>query len=148
MPFVKVYIHFVWSTKNWEPYLNSFELRQKVWQHINQNANQKGIFIDTINGHMDHCHSLISFGFDQTIHKVMHLLKGESSFWINKQGLTSKKFEWQEGYFALSVSESILERVRHYINNQEEHHKQKSFKHDYDELINKFGFQKYLDVAK
>lgn len=56
-----------------------------MWEHIRANARQKGIFIDFINGHEDHCHCLISLGPDQTIQKTMQLIKGESSFWMNKQ---------------------------------------------------------------
>ena len=143
MPFVKVYIHFVWSTKNRIPFLDSLELRQKVWQHIRTNAKQKGIFVDFVNGYSDHCHCLVSLGIDQTIQKLMQLIKGESSFWINKEGFTKQKFEWQDEYFAVSVSESVLEKTREYIKTQEEHHKTKTFQQEYDEFINKYGFEKY-----
>lgn len=145
MPFVKVHIHFVWSTKNRRPFLNTKELRTKVWNHILDNAKEKGIFIDFINGYSDHCHCLISLGLDQTIQKVMQLVKGESSFWINKNGLLDEKFEWQDEYFAVSVSESMIEKVRKYIANQEEHHKKKSFQEEYDELIAKYGFERFKD---
>ncbi len=118
MPYIKVYIHFVWSTKNREPFLNSKELRLKVWDHIRDNARAKGIFLDFVNGYSDHCRCLVSMGMDQTIQKIMQLIKGESSFWINKNQLTHQKFEWQDEYFAVSVSESILDRVRDYIKNQ------------------------------
>lgn len=74
----------------------------------------------------------------------MQLIKGESSFWINKNQLTKEKFEWQDEYFAVSVSESIIDKVRDYIKNQEEHHKKKTFQEEYDEIINKFGFHKLL----
>ena len=141
MPFVKVYLHCVWSTKNRIPYLDSIELRQKVWNHIRENAIQKGIYIDFINGYSDHCYCLISLGVDQNIQKVIQLIKGESSFWINKNELTKEKFQWQEEYFAVSVSESILDKVREYIKNQEEHHKKKSFQEEYDEFILKYGFK-------
>ena len=141
MSFVKVYLHCVWSTKNRNPYLDSIELRQKVWNHIRENAIQKGIYIDFINGYSDHCHCLISLGVDQNIQKVIQLIKGESSFWINKNELTKEKFQWQEEYFAVSVSESILDKVREYIKNQEEHHKKKSFQEEYDEFILKYGFK-------
>lgn len=125
--------------------MNSIELRQKVWNHIRQNAIQKGIFIDFINGYSDHCHCLISLGVDQNIQKVMQLIKGESSFWINKNGLTKEKFQWQDEYFAVSVSESIIDKVRNYIKNQETHHTQKTFQEEYDEFILKFGFKKNED---
>lgn len=145
MPFIKVYVHFVWSTKNRVKYLDSLKLRQKVWQHIKENAVKKGIFIDFVNGYDDHCHCLISLGPDQTLQKLMQLIKGESSFWINQQGLTKEKFEWQDEYFAVSVSESVLPRVRNYIKNQEAHHQRKSFEDEYNEFILKYGFQKFKD---
>ena len=148
MPFIKVYIHFVWSTKNRVPFLSTKEMRQKVWNHIRENAKEKNIFIDFINGYDDHCHCLISLGVDQTIEKVMQLIKGESSFWINKQNLTPEKFEWQDEYFAVSVSESMIDKVRNYIKNQEEHHKHKTFQEEYDEFISKYGFQKFNDGQK
>ncbi|WP_202702907.1 IS200/IS605 family transposase [Flavobacterium sp. UGB4466] len=142
MPFVKIYIHFVWSTKNRFPYLNSLELREKVWNHIRNNSKEKGIYIDSINGYSDHCHCLISLGADQNIQKIMQLVKGESSYWINKNKLTKEKFEWQDEYFAVSVSESSVDRVRNYIKNQEIHHKKKAFQEEYDEFISKFDFHK------
>lgn len=127
MAYIKVYIHFVWSTKEWKPLLHSLEIRKAVWKHIRENAKEKGIFIDFINGYAEHCHCLISLGVDQTIEKVMQLIKGESSYWINKQNLISERFEWQDGYFAASVSESKIDHVRNYIKNQEEHHHHYSF---------------------
>src|SRR5690554_5635297 len=143
MPFIKVYIHFVWSTKNRYPFLDSKELRQKVWNHIRSNGMKKGIFIDFVNGYTDHCHCLVSLGVDQTIQKVMQLIKGESSFWITQNALTRDKFEWQDEYYAVSVSESALYGVREYIKNQEAHHSKKSFQDEHDEFIIKHGFQKF-----
>ena len=145
MAHVKVYIHFVWSTKKRVPYLKTKELRKKVWKHILENAKEKGIFIDFINGYEEHCHCLISLGIDQTIEKNMQLIKGESSFWINKNKLTEDKFEWQDEYYAVSVSESMLDRVRNYIKNQEEHHTRKTFEEEIDELILKYGFTKFKE---
>jgi len=145
MPFVKVYIHFIWSTKNRVPFLDSRELRTMVWNHIRENAVKKDIFIDHINGYSDHCHCLISLGIDHTIQKIMQLIKGESSYWINKNKLTSKSFEWQDEYFAVSVSESMIDRVREYIRNQEAHHREKTFQEEYDEFIVKYGFQRFSD---
>ncbi|SBV97813.1 conserved hypothetical protein [uncultured Dysgonomonas sp.] len=140
MSYLKVYIHCVWSTKNRIPYLNSIELRQKVWHHIKENAITKDIFIDSISGYSDHCHCIISLGIDQTIQKVMQLIKGESSFWINKSKLINQKFEWQDEYFALSISESMIGRVREYVLNQEVHHRKKTFQEEFDEFIKKYNF--------
>jgi REP element-mobilizing transposase RayT len=145
MPFVKVNIHFVWSTKKRIPFLDTEDLRTKVWKHMRENAKKNNIYIDHINGYDDHCHCLVSLGVDQTIQKTMQLIKGESSFWINKQGLTKKKFEWQDEYYAVSVSESIVDRVRQYIKNQEAHHRRKTSQQEYDEFIRKYNFQRFDD---
>jgi putative transposase len=140
MPFIIVYIHFVWSTKNREPFLETKEIRDKVWFHIKDNAQKKGIYIDFVNGYSQHCHCLVSLGIDQTIQKTIQMIKGESSFWINKEGLTKYKFEWQDEYYAVSVSESMIEKVRNYIKNQELHHSTHSYDDEIDNLIDKHGF--------
>lgn len=140
VPFIKIYIHIVFSTLNRIPHLSSIELRAKVWRHIKENASNKGIFIDVINGFSDHCHCLISLGSNQNIEKVVQLIKGESSYWINKNRLTKEKFSWQDGYFAVSVSESKIDIVRNYIKNQEKHHQNKTFVEEYQEFIEKFHF--------
>ena len=145
MPYIKVYIHFVWSTKDRVPFLDSKEKRKLVWEHIRENAKKKGIYIDFINGYQEHCHCLVSLGVDQTIEKIMQLIKGESSFWINKNNLTTEKFGWQDEYFTVSVSESIIDKVMDYIKNQEEHHRHKSYNEEYEEFISKYGFEKFKD---
>ena len=70
------------------------------------------------------------------------LIKGESSFWINKNQLKKERFEWQDEYFAVSVSESKIDAVRNYIKNREEHHNKKSFQEEYDAFILRYGFEK------
>ena len=133
MPYVKVKIHFVWSTKNRVAFLALSDLREGVWKHIKDNSVGKGIFIEMINGYQER-HCLISLGIDQSISKIMQLLKGESSYWINKNKLCRDKFEWQEEYFATSVSESLVPKVREYIKNQEDHHRTETFPEEYDHL--------------
>jgi REP element-mobilizing transposase RayT len=140
MPFVSVYIHFVWSTKNRIPYLKTKALRDTMWKHIKKNAKEKGILLDHVNGHAEHCHCLISLQPDQNISRIMMMLKGESAYWFNKQKYISDKLEWQDEYFAVSVSQSMLNRVRAYIKNQEEHHKKKSFQSEADQLFSKHEF--------
>lgn len=141
MPFIKVYIHVVFSTKNRIPYLNTTALRLNVWKHIKENASEKKIYVDVVNGYSDHCHCLISLGSDQNIGKVIQLLKGESSFWINKNQLTKTKFAWQEEYFAVSVSESMVDTVRNYIIHQEKHHQKKTFAEECQEFLDKLNFK-------
>ena len=85
---------------------------------------------------------LVSVKGDQSISKLVMLIKGESSFWVNKNNLSKFKFEWQEEFIAVSVSESVVPKVREYIKKQEEHHKTKSFKEEYDLFIKNYGFNK------
>ena len=97
-------------------------MKLKICEHILDNARQKGIILDHINIVDDHAHLLVSLKADQTLSSVAHLLKGESSHWINQQKLFAFKFQWQEEYHAISVSESAVPKVRKYIRNQEKHH--------------------------
>ena len=143
MPHAKVYIHFVWTTKNRIPFLDTLDLRKKLWIHIKENAKAKGIFIDAINGYQEHCHCLVSLGIDQSMSKVMQLVKGESSHWMNKHQLGKHKFEWQDEYFAVSVSASLMDKVRTYIDNQEQHHHKKTFQDEYDEMIDRYEFEQH-----
>ena len=140
MPFIRVWVHYVWATKERMPILVS-PFRQELFNHIKDNAVKKNIFLDRINGYHDHVHCLVSLRSDQSIDKVAQLLKGESSFWFNnKSGFPAKKLTWQDDYFAVSVSESKLDVVRNYIDNQESHHQQKSFQDEYQEFISKYPF--------
>ena len=139
MPYVRMWVHLIWSTKNRERLLER-ELRPELFQHMKSNAREKSICLDTIGGYVEHAHALISLRSDQTIAKVAQLLKGESSHWINQNSLTKAKFEWQDEYIGFSVSESMIERVRQYILGQEEHHRKKTFVEEYQELLQMHGF--------
>jgi len=99
--------------------------------------NQK-IYIDFINCVDDHVHITVSLRAEQSISKVMQLIKGESSYWVNKNKLIPTKFEWQDEYYAISVSDSVMPVVRDYIKNQEEHHRHKSFEEEYEEMMKHF----------
>jgi len=140
MSWVRVYIHMVFSTKNREPFLNSKELRKQVFRHIKKNADEKGIWLDCVNGWQEHAHCLISLGKEQTISKVAQLIKGESSFWINQNKLTENKFIWQDDYWVVGVSESHVKSVREYIYNQEMHHSKKTFTDEVNGLMEKYGW--------
>lgn len=78
MPYVNIMIHAVWGTKNRAPFLND-KIRYAVIEHIKQNAKEKGIYIDRLNGYTDHLHCLFALNADMSIAKAMNLLKGESS---------------------------------------------------------------------
>src|SRR5688572_8837805 len=109
-------------------------------------AVKKKIHIDFLNGYFEHVHCLLSLGSDQTLEKLMQLIKGESSFWINKNQLTKKRFGWQDEYFVASVSESNVAAVRRYIARQEEHHSKVPFDREFDDMLIRAGFQRFKDL--
>lgn len=141
MSWIRIWAHLVFSTKNRIPFLQTKELRFKVFQHIKENAKEKGIWLDCINGYQEHAHCLISLGREQNISKAAQLIKGESSNWINKNNLIKDHFNWQDDFWAVGVSESHLARVRKYIHNQEEHHRAKTFSEEIDRFMKQYGWE-------
>ena len=139
MAFVKIMVHAVWGTKNRYPLLTK-EIRTTVIEHIKSNAKIKDIFIDRLNGHTEHLHCLFALNADMSVSKAMQLIKGESAHWINKKKITPSYFEWADEYYAVSVSESMLDRVRAYIDGQEEHHQKSTYTQECNEFIKKYKF--------
>ena len=142
MSFVKVMIHAVWGTKSHFPFLKE-EVKKKTIFHIKENAYNKQIFIDRLNGHTEHLHCLFGLNTEITIAKTLQLLIGESAHWVNRQLLCKSKFEWADEYYAVSVSESQLDKVRAYIDGQEEHHKKVTFLQECEEFIRKYQFKNH-----
>ncbi|MEO8174232.1 MAG: IS200/IS605 family transposase, partial [Sediminibacterium sp.] len=127
MSYTKVFIHYVWATRRRKHMLFQPN-RELLFDHMKQNALLKGIILDRINGYTNHVHCLVWLKPQQTLDHVAQLLKGESSYWYNnKSGIAGTKLQWQEDYFAASVSLSIIGKVRNYIDNQEKHHQKKTF---------------------
>ncbi|UKT63888.1 IS200/IS605 family transposase [Pedobacter mucosus] len=139
MSYVRIWVHLVFSTKNRHPYLTK-GIRYKVQNHIIENCKEKLIFLQAINGYTEHLHCLISLGKEQSIAKVAQLIKGESAFWINKNQLVEGTFMWQDDYYAISVSESIVAAVINYIKNQETHHDKKTFDDEVKTFHRKYKF--------
>lgn len=79
----------------------------------------------------DHVHLLAKIHPSFAISESVQLLKSNSSRWVNQQGKTESRFEWQRGYGAFSVSQSQAARVKSYIRNQREHHTRQSFRDEY-----------------
>jgi len=160
MPFLKVYVHFAWSTKNKISCLAIKEVRKTIWNHIRENANKNGIHIDFINGYFDHYHCLMKLESDQTIEKMIETIKGEKTFWFNKKGAStesftpklppflntskSNKFECKDEYFAVAVSESALDKISCYSQNQLDDNNEKLFNNEYKEYSIQYGFQKFV----
>ena len=83
MSFICIKVHCVWATKYRAPLLQDPSLRKALFIHIYKNAHEKGIYLDTIGGWIDHVHCLISLRATQSIAQVMQQIKGESAHWYN-----------------------------------------------------------------
>jgi putative transposase len=144
MSYVKILIHLVFATKYRNAFLSK-DIREEVFEHIRIHSAAKGIFVKAIGGYVDHVHCLLSLGSMQTMADVAQLIKGESSFWINKNRICSYRFTWQDDYYAVSVGESQLPRVIAYIGNQERHHAKQTWEEEEQKFIDKYGFKKITD---
>lgn len=121
MSFTKIYIHVTWTTKYRQRILNH-ELMDLVIEHIKAYAVSKGIHIIEINGFENHIHMLLRLKSSDSLRKIMNLIKGESSHWINKSNLFPFLFRWQYSYAAFSVSLENVTMIRNYIRKQNIHH--------------------------
>jgi REP element-mobilizing transposase RayT len=86
-------------------------------------------------------HALIDLPTRLSIEKVVQLLKGSSSHWLNSNEITTGKFAWGRGYGAFSVSHSNLDSVPRYIADQEEHHRVRTFTEELREFIDRHGLR-------
>jgi putative transposase len=140
-----LHYHLVWSTKDRRNTIDSqWRERLHAWLGGNIRA-QNGVAL-IVGGVADHVHALIGLRATHCLADVVRILKSESSEWIHNE-LRIPTFEWQEGYGAFTVSPTQLDVVRHYIANQEEHHRAKTFQEEYVELLQRAEIQydaKYL----
>ncbi len=94
-----------------------------------------------VNSMPDHIHILTGMRPHQSISSIIQNVKSESTKWINHQNLTRSKFAWQEGYGAFSYSKSHLSQVIRYIQQQEEHHRKKTFLQEYKAFLSAFEIE-------
>jgi putative transposase len=142
MSFTNILIHAVWATKDGKDYLSG-ENKNLLCAHITEYAKTKDIHLININGCKNHLHCFISMSAAQNVATLMNLIKGESSYWANKHLKFAEKFGWQDEYYAASVSRSHFNVVNDYINNQEEHHRKKTFQQEYEEFIRDYNSDKF-----
>jgi putative transposase len=94
-----------------------------------------------INSMPDHIHILSGMRPHQSISALMQNVKAESTKWINHNQFTPGKFAWQEGYGAFSYSKRDVPNVISYIQNQQEHHKKKTFIEEYRAVLKEFEIE-------
>ena len=129
-------VHLIYSTKHREASLTP-AIRSKLY------AYQAGILQEfsspaiVIGGALDHVHALFVLSKNHALCKVVEEVKKGSSKWIKTQGEAFTTFYWQNGYGAFSVSESQVEYVRRYIEQQEEHHRTMTFQEEFRKFLSR-----------
>jgi len=142
----QIYIQIVFTVKgrqNLIPKQHREEL-QKFITGIVTNRNQKMLAIFAM---PDHTHILIGLKPNIAISDLVRDIKAGSSKFISEKNWLRNKFSWQEGFGVFSYSKSQIDNVVKYILNQEEHHKKKTFKEEYLDILRKFEIdynEKYL----
>lgn len=144
--FTQLYIQFVFAVKNRENLIHA-SWKEELHKYITGVVQNKGNKMLAINSMPDHIHLFIGYKPILAIPELVKDIKIASNHWINNQHPTKSKFEWQEGYGAFTYSHSQIRDVCKYIENQELHHKKKTFKEEYIDLLKAFDIiydERYL----
>ena len=142
----QIYIQIVYAVKGKQNLIPN-DKREELHKYITgivQNRGQKMLAIFCM---PDHTHIFIGLQPSIAISDLVRDIKAGSSKFINDNKWMKRKFNWQEGFGAFSYSRSHIDNVIHYILNQPEHHKKKSFREEYIEFLKKFEIEyndKYL----
>ena len=138
--YTQIHIQFVFAVKHRDGLIHT-SFKDELYQYISgiiKNNNHKLL---AINGMPDHVHVLVGMRPTQSVSDLLQDIKGSSSKWINDKKFLRVRFEWQEGYGAFSYAKSEVNSVIRYIQNQEEHHRTKSFKEEYLMLLKDFDVE-------
>jgi REP element-mobilizing transposase RayT len=134
----QLYVHLTFGTKNRFPFINH-NVEQKLHSYIAGTLKNYECPAIIINSVSDHIHILFRLSKNYSLSKIVEEIKKQSSKWMKEIEEGHKKFSWQTGYGAFSVSNSGLLHVKNYIKNQQEHHKKESFKDELRRLFKEHG---------
>ena len=113
----------------------------RVSRYLTEYAAKEEIYMKVNFVNADHVHALVDLPTALSIEKLIQLLKGSLSHWINSHDIITGKFAWGRGYGAFSVSQSNLNRVVRYIADQEEHHRLRTFAEELREFIDRHALR-------
>ena len=137
----QIYVHFVFSTKQRRPFLADADLRTRMHAYLAGTAAGLDSPALIVGGARDHVHLLCRFGRTHSVSDTVKELKRESSLWIKREAPQLKRFHWQDGYGAISVSPSHVRALETYIRKQEDHHRHESFQDEFRRLLDKYGVE-------
>jgi REP element-mobilizing transposase RayT len=138
MSYVHHCYHLVFSTKNRKPLIQE-SLQDELYHYIGGIIrNKKGSLLE-IGGVEDHIHILAFYHQSISPAEMVKDIKSSSSRWVNDSGKCPHPFSWQTKYGSFSVSQSAINKVRKYIQNQKEHHKRESFQDEFRRIVKVHG---------
>jgi len=129
-------IHVVFSTKNRAP-LIAAHVASGLYAYMAGILGGIGCRAIRIGGTVDHVHVLCAQSRTLSPAELIEELKKQSSIWMKQQGDAFRRFYWQRGYAAFSVSESNVPALERYINSQDEHHRKMTFQDEFRALLRK-----------
>ena len=138
--YVSNYVHCVFSTKDRQRLITS-DLMERLWAYMGGIARENKMKALTIGGTDNHAHILLSLPSTVPIAKAVQLVKGGSSKWLGETFPSHQHFEWQEGYGAFSISVSLVNKTVEYIDNQQEHHRVRTFEEEFIAFLDKHGVE-------
>jgi REP element-mobilizing transposase RayT len=131
-----LYYHVIFSTKRRERWITQ-DIEQRVWAYLGGIACQNNLKPLLIGGVDDHVHMLLSMPPSISVSEAIKRIKGGSSGWVKDNFHGLKRFGWQDGYGAFTVSKTQIPEVDEYIRNQREHHRLKTFQEEYRAFLDK-----------
>lgn len=137
----QLWTHLIFSTKNRFPFLTDKLFRADVHAYLATMLRQYDCETLIVGGVEDHIHALFALSRNYSIATVVKEIKRPSSSWIKATSPRLAKFYWQAGYGAFSVSQSNLEDVIRYIENQEDHHRRITFQEEYRAFLKAYGIE-------
>ena len=130
--------HLIFSTKDRYPFLSNSHPRDELFAYMASILRNHGCPTLQIGGVADHIHALFVLSKNSSIAQIVYEVKRGSSKWMKTQGPEFKKFHWQNGYGAFSVSQSHVEQVRRYILRHHQHHRRVTFQDEYREFLRRY----------
>jgi len=138
--YTQIHIQAVFSVRN-RNCLILPDWQDELYKYITKIVQNNGHKLLAINGMPDHIHILFGLRPAQSIADLLQDIKGDSSKWINAQRFIQGKFSWQEGYGAFSYRKKDIPILIKYIDNQQKHHQQKTFREEYLDLLKEFEIE-------
>ena len=137
----RLWTHLIFSTKDRFPFLTEPELKNDMHRYLASVLRSHDCETLIVGGTSDHVHALFALSRKHSVATIVKEIKRTSSAWVKEISPSCKKFHWQNGYGAFSVSQSHLDRVYRYIEQQEHHHRRATFQDEYRSFLKKYRIE-------